>query len=204
MISAEYAAPVRWTTSRPRASGPNRRFAFQRPASSSAGASAAMPAAAGTIDKTTRQVRIRNDSIFVRLRSVPHGRKDPAAQDLARPTAPDAALPIIPAGKNGHQFNFGDHDEDLAAIAGRRIGAIGALAGTDLAEVPGIGVVRLAVELRELFRAEPRGRRRDVHPRRGGLRHPGPADDPPSPPHAAVEVGLSDLQQVPRPQPGAA
>lgn len=49
-------------------------------------------------------------------------RNDPVADDLLAPAAPDAALAIIAAGEDDRQFVLWDDEEDLSALAGRRIG----------------------------------------------------------------------------------
>jgi hypothetical protein len=83
--------------------------------------------------------------------------------DLTAPAAPDPTLHIIAPGEDNRQIEIRNHDQELAAVAGRRVIAIGALSDSKLREVPGVGVVGLAVELGELVRIEPSGRRRDVH-----------------------------------------
>src|SRR5438105_4483165 len=133
--------------------------------------------------------------------SLPSDRRDDLlGNDLVAEAAPDAALPVIPAGEHDHEVELRDHHQELAAVAGRLVLAIRPLPGAQPVQVPGVRVLPLAVELGEAVLVEAGRLRRDLHGRRGRPGNPGRVDDPAAAPDAAVELRLADLEEIPRPQ----
>ena len=87
------------------------------------------------------------------------GGNDFARDNLTAPTTPDPALPVVPSSEDDCQIEIRNHDQELAAVSASSVIAISTLSDFELGKVPRVGVVGLAVETREILRAEP-GRRR--------------------------------------------
>src|SRR5262249_42077422 len=120
--------------------------------------------------------------------------------DLAAEPSPDAALAVIARGEDHRQVELGDYHEHLTTVAGRRVATELAAAGPQRGEVPRVAVIGFAIELAEARGIDAGGRGGDVRVRRGRDPHPRRVHDAMPLPDSAVEVELSDLEEVARSQ----
>src|ERR1051325_10670011 len=88
--------------------------------------------------------------------AVRHGGNDLIADDIVAQIKPDA-LRVIPGREHAGEIEFGDHDQQLPAISVRQIGVVAARARFDVGEMPGIGVITIAIDFGEGVAAKPCG-----------------------------------------------